>query len=60
MLVLNWNKHYRSVRWRYARGCEVPWGEIMAPSVMTVLLVMLIFIFQRHIVGSLTAGVVKG
>lgn len=44
-----------------ASGYEVPWGEIMAASVIvTVPLVVLVFIFQRRIVEGLTAGAVKG
>lgn len=40
---------------------EVPWGRIMAASVIvTVPLVALVLIFQRKIVSGLTAGSVKG
>lgn len=40
---------------------ELPWGPIMAASVVvTVPLVMLVIIFQRRIVSGLTAGAVKG
>ncbi|WP_181702012.1 carbohydrate ABC transporter permease [Chthonobacter albigriseus] len=40
---------------------EVPWGNIMAASVIvTVPLVVLVLIFQRKIVSGLTAGSVKG
>lgn len=40
---------------------EIPWGPIMAASVMvTVPLVILVLIFQRKIVAGLTAGGVKG
>lgn len=40
---------------------ELPWGNIMAASVMvTVPLVLLVLVFQRHIVSGLTAGAVKG
>lgn len=40
---------------------ELPWGTIMAASVVvTVPLVALVLIFQRRIVGGLTAGAVKG
>lgn len=40
---------------------EVPWGNIMAASVIvTVPLVILVLIFQRKIVAGLTAGAVKG
>jgi trehalose/maltose transport system permease protein len=40
---------------------EIPWGRIMAASVIvTVPLVLLVLIFQRKIVQGLTAGGVKG
>jgi len=40
---------------------EVPWGNIMAASVIVTLpLVGLVLIFQRKIVSGLTAGAVKG
>ncbi|MCD6436978.1 MAG: carbohydrate ABC transporter permease, partial [Halomonas sp.] len=40
---------------------ELPWGPIMAASVVvTVPLVILVIIFQRRIVSGLTAGAVKG
>jgi len=40
---------------------EVPWGPIMAASVMvTVPLIVLVLVFQRKIVAGLTAGGVKG
>ncbi|KPQ23732.1 MAG: trehalose/maltose transport system permease protein [Halomonas sp. HL-48] len=40
---------------------ELPWGPIMAASVVvTVPLVVLMIIFQRRIVSGLTAGAVKG
>jgi trehalose/maltose transport system permease protein len=40
---------------------EVPWGPIMAASVIvTVPLIILVLIFQRKIVAGLTAGGVKG
>lgn len=40
---------------------EVPWGNIMAASVIVTLpLVALVLIFQRKIVSGLTAGAVKG
>ncbi|MFT4015053.1 MAG: carbohydrate ABC transporter permease [Paracoccus sp. (in: a-proteobacteria)] len=40
---------------------EVPWGPIMAASVIvTVPLIVLVMIFQRKIVAGLTAGGVKG
>ncbi len=53
-------------RWpsRCCRGAsqyEIPWGNIMAASVIvTVPLVVLVLIFQRKIVSGLTAGGVKG
>ena len=40
---------------------EIPWGRIMAASVIvTVPLVVLVLIFQRKIISGLTAGGVKG
>jgi trehalose/maltose transport system permease protein len=40
---------------------ELPWGRIMAASVIvTVPLVLLVLILQRRIVSGLTAGAVKG
>ena len=40
---------------------EIPWGSIMAASVIvTVPLVLLVLVFQRKIVAGLTAGGVKG
>ncbi len=40
---------------------EYPWGSIMAASVVvTVPLVLMVLIFQRKILGGLTAGAVKG
>jgi trehalose/maltose transport system permease protein len=40
---------------------ELPWGKIMAASVIvTVPLVILVLIFQRRIVSGLMAGAVKG
>jgi trehalose/maltose transport system permease protein len=40
---------------------ELPWGNIMAASVIvTVPLVILVLIFQRKIISGLTAGAVKG
>lgn len=40
---------------------ELPWGNIMAASVIvTVPIVALVLIFQRRIVSGLTAGAVKG
>ena len=40
---------------------ELPWGNIMAASVIvTVPVVILVLIFQRRIVSGLTAGAVKG
>jgi len=40
---------------------EIPWGKIMAASVLVTLpLIVLVLAFQRKIVGGLTAGAVKG
>ena len=40
---------------------ELPWGNIMAASVMvTIPIIVLVMIFQRRIVSGLTAGAVKG
>ena len=40
---------------------EIPWGNIMAASVIvTVPLIVLVLIFQRRIVSGLTVGAVKG
>lgn len=40
---------------------EIPWGNIMAASVIvTVPLVVLVLIFQQKIISGLTAGAVKG
>ncbi|MBY3204717.1 carbohydrate ABC transporter permease [Rhizobium laguerreae] len=40
---------------------EIPWGNIMAASVIvTVPVVVLVLIFQRRIISGLTAGGVKG
>lgn len=44
-----------------ASAYELPWGNIMAASVIvTVPLIVLVLIFQRRIVSGLTAGAVKG
>ncbi len=44
-----------------ASAYELPWGHIMAASVVvTVPLVLLVLVFQRKIVAGLTAGAVKG
>lgn len=44
-----------------ASSFELPWGAIMAASVIvTVPLVALVLVFQRHIVSGLTAGAIKG
>jgi trehalose/maltose transport system permease protein len=44
-----------------ASSFELPWGNIMAASVIvTVPLIILVLIFQRKIVSGLTAGAVKG
>jgi multiple sugar transport system permease protein len=40
---------------------EVPWGNIMAASVIsTIPLVILALVFQRYIISGLTAGALKG
>ena len=40
---------------------ELPWGRVMAASVIVTLpLVLLVLAFQRRIVAGLTAGAVKG
>jgi trehalose/maltose transport system permease protein len=44
-----------------ASSFELPWGRIMAASVIvTVPLILLVLVFQRRIVSGLTAGAVKG
>lgn len=44
-----------------ATAFEIPWGTIMAGSVLvTVPLLLLVFFFQKRIVSGLTAGAVKG
>ncbi|MEO6031973.1 MAG: carbohydrate ABC transporter permease [Burkholderiaceae bacterium] len=44
-----------------ASAQELPWGQIMAASVIvTVPVVVLILVFQRKIVSGLSAGAVKG
>jgi trehalose/maltose transport system permease protein len=44
-----------------ATAHELPWGNIMAASVIvTVPLIILVLIFQRRIVSGLTAGAIKG
>ncbi len=44
-----------------ASSFELPWGNIMAASVIvTVPLIVLVLVFQRMIVSGLTAGAVKG
>lgn len=44
-----------------ATAYEIPWGSIMAASVIvTVPLVALVLVFQKKIVSGLTAGAVKG
>jgi trehalose/maltose transport system permease protein len=44
-----------------ASAYELPWGRIMAASVIvTVPLILLVLVFQRRIVSGLTAGAVKG
>jgi trehalose/maltose transport system permease protein len=40
---------------------ELPWGRIMAASVIVTLpLILLVLVFQRRIVSGLTAGAIKG
>lgn len=40
---------------------ELPWGKIMAASVLvTIPLILLVMVFQKKIVGGMTAGAVKG
>ncbi len=44
-----------------ASAYELPWGNIMAASVIvTVPLILLVLVFQRKIVSGLTAGAIKG
>ncbi len=44
-----------------ANPYEIPWGSIMAASVVVTLpVILLVLVFQRHIVEGLTAGTVKG
>jgi trehalose/maltose transport system permease protein len=44
-----------------ASSFELPWGRIMAASVIvTVPLILLVLVFQRRIVAGLTAGAIKG
>ena len=44
-----------------ASAYELPWGRIMAASVIvTVPLILLVLVLQRRIVSGLTAGAVKG
>ncbi|MEN9383466.1 MAG: hypothetical protein RI959_2155 [Pseudomonadota bacterium] len=44
-----------------ATAYEIPWGSIMAASVIvTIPLVVLVLVFQKKIVSGLTAGAVKG
>ena len=44
-----------------ASAFELPWGRIMAASVIvTVPLILLVPVFQRRVVSGLTAGAVKG
>jgi trehalose/maltose transport system permease protein len=40
---------------------ELPWANLMAASIIvTIPLIILVLIFQRHIIAGLTAGAVKG
>jgi trehalose/maltose transport system permease protein len=42
-------------------GYEIPWGAIMAGTVVvTVPLILLVLVFQNRIISGLTAGAVKG
>jgi trehalose/maltose transport system permease protein len=44
-----------------ASSYELPWGNLMAASVIVTLpLIALVLAFQRYIVSGLTAGAVKG
>jgi trehalose/maltose transport system permease protein len=44
-----------------ASAYELPWGRVMAASVIvTVPLILLVLLLQRHIVSGLVAGAVKG
>ena len=44
-----------------ATAYELPWGRVMAASVIvTVPLILLVLILQRRIVSGLVAGAVKG
>ena len=44
-----------------ATAFEIPWGSIMAASVIVTLpLLLLVLVFQKKIVSGLTAGAVKG
>jgi trehalose/maltose transport system permease protein len=44
-----------------ASSQELPWGKLMAASVLVTLpLVAMVLVFQRKIVSGLTAGAVKG
>lgn len=47
-------------QFRGATRFEIPWGEIMAGSLIaTVPLLLIVFLFQRRIVAGLTSGAVK-
>jgi ABC-type glycerol-3-phosphate transport system permease component len=40
---------------------QVPWGEVLAGAIIaTIPVVILVLVFQRHIVAGLTAGATKG
>lgn len=75
-LIMSWNEYLfalsftiddraRTVpvvvaQFRGASRFEIPWGEIMAGSLIaTVPLLVIVFLFQRRIVAGLTAGAVK-
>jgi trehalose/maltose transport system permease protein len=44
-----------------ASSQELPWGKLMAASVLVTLpLVAMVLVFQKKIMSGLTAGAVKG
>ena len=46
---------------RLLGGEAVDWGAVLAASTMMVIPVLAVFMFyERHLVGGLTAGAVKG
>lgn len=63
MLTTNYNARTVPVGIALFQGLhgEIPWGSIMAAAAVTTLPVVLVtMIFQRHIIGGLTRGAVKG